>query len=391
MKRILLSACFIVSATCAVASPARAEFSFSQISEPGFGKADNETAVLFARDGVLYALTDEAGNVPTQEMTALQYDGSGTGWSEVTDWPFLADDNTYHPTVSIHRPTHTKYFTFRNVETGAEVWQLTSDGTWTQLNEDGFGNANLVEVLDLVFYKGPLTGGEFGVVAFVQNNSTGKIQVRVHVVGDDPDAWTKLSAFDSQAYGRFKAADSLYNDTAQTRELYMAARHPETFDGQKRGQIWRSADGVNWDVVHTAEYGTFTQLVRGHQNERLFALGGRTKNRNCGDDRGLLSRKVEWTPWEIRDEQPQRHQCLQEMRFRSNGNALVSGWDEDAGLLWYRRRGGGEWNLVTDDGFGNPNNRTIEHMTVWDGHFVALFFNHVDGATVYRMSGLPEL
>ena len=109
---------------------------WEQTNVSGFNDTDNTQATLFStnNDGrkleetyeeTLYAITNNENGVK-----AYQYDLDSNTWSEITDWPFLDDDNNI--AVSTHL-THAKktekdnryifrfenYFAFKNSKTGA--------------------------------------------------------------------------------------------------------------------------------------------------------------------------------------------------------------------------------------------------------------------------------
>lgn len=190
------------------------------------------------------------------------------------------------------------------------------DGTDTyygQFHKFGVFNGVLYASLD---YYNPET--EFTASAIVRSPS------------GDPGSWEMVKNFPGWggpgSFHVFKGALYVASDSIYTPPYWDPA--PE--------QIWRTFDGVNWEMV----------VGDGFGNPGTDGLGG------FADYKGYL--------------------------YVGVGNPEAGG-----GQVW-RSKNGLEWQPVILDGFGNPLNEKIDGLVVYHGELYAYTLNNTEGASVYR-------
>jgi len=132
---------------------------WTQVNEDGFGNAPSgynrsvESMAIF--DGNLYAGTwnDDDG------AQVWRYDG-GTTWTQVNDDGFgNMPSGGFSVALSMTIFDDELYVGTRNDNTGTEVWRYDGGTTWTQVNENGFGNTSNQAIWSLVEYDGSLYAG----------------------------------------------------------------------------------------------------------------------------------------------------------------------------------------------------------------------------------------
>jgi len=139
--------------------------SWTQVNSDGFGDANNtSSALLVVHNNFLYVATDN--DVTGTEV--WQYDGSA--WTQVnTDGFGDAKNISCYETAIYNNSLHmgTAQGTGAG-DTGAEVWRYDGGTSWTQVNTDGFGDANnssadSIAILNNLLYMGAenqVTGAE---------------------------------------------------------------------------------------------------------------------------------------------------------------------------------------------------------------------------------------
>ena len=149
-------------------------------------------------------------------------------WTQVNEDGFGDTHNIW--AFSMAEYNNDLYVGTRN-DTGAEVWKY--DGSWTQVNEDGFGDTHNIWAFSMAEYNNDLYVGTLNV-------NTGA-EVRRY---DGPGTWTKVNT------GGFGDSDNImalsmaeYND-----RLYVGTRN------DTGAEVWKY-DGSNWTRVGVNGFG----------------------------------------------------------------------------------------------------------------------------------------
>ncbi len=109
--------------------------SWIKVNEEGFGDAENiNSYAMNVFNNQLYVGTQHASRGP--EIWRTQ---TGTEWFQVVDNGFGETNGRFFSSIFTF---HEKIYASMVSETGVEIWRSDSgnEGTWTQVNEDGFGN-----------------------------------------------------------------------------------------------------------------------------------------------------------------------------------------------------------------------------------------------------------
>lgn len=364
-RQTILTVLFFVAATFPIPLSAA---SWTQINEDGFGNDVNRSSIVFTNSGNLYSLTNNVN-----QIEAYRYDNEGDAtWSQITSWPFLNDDSNEYISGYIERSNDTKFFAFRNLSTGDEIWRLRDNGNWDQVNEDGFGDTSYMRVLSLMQYNGPLMDDESSILATVTNGTSDKIKVLGHKINSESDEWVTLMDYSDNP-------DDLYPRIAVGDTFYATTYLGNTSDPYS---VYTSDDLQTWTTTLTRERGRISKIVRRPGSDRVFILGD-SKQRNCGDYREDLFRTRNGVDYTEVTSRPLRKFCYDAMTFRENGRALLSGRGEpDSGLVAYSMRNN-SWNLVTANGFGDNDNEYISGTAVWRGNFVTATANYDSGTEIF--------
>lgn len=117
-----------------------------------FGDANNTyTRSLKTYDGDLYASTFN----DTTGTEIWKYAGSGSTWTQVNTDGF-GDANNEYAVLEVYGDD--LYAGTGNVSTGVEIWKYDGS-TWTQVNTNGFGSALRADTYDLTVYNNRLYAG----------------------------------------------------------------------------------------------------------------------------------------------------------------------------------------------------------------------------------------
>jgi len=203
-----------------------------RIADKGFGVPTNGEVFRFAVfDGTLYAATwsytSDHGAEIWRSRTGIAGD-----WTRVVTNGF--GDPKNRAVLSLETFNGYLYAGSYNWMTGGEVWRSpTGDpGTWMQVNADGFGDKDNYDVTALAAFNGYLYAG-------TGHKSGAGAEVWRCQVCDGSD-WEQVvdSGFgnpDTRAMPALEAYDS---------HLYLVVGNLET-----GLEVWRTADGINWQQV----------------------------------------------------------------------------------------------------------------------------------------------
>ncbi|GIW91555.1 MAG: hypothetical protein KatS3mg109_1987 [Pirellulaceae bacterium] len=312
---------------------------WKQVNINGFGEYDNRAVnslVLF--DNHAYAGTLNTGGNGAQ---LWRIDPAGH-WSAVMTNGFSDATN-----VTINHLLEFKgmlYAGTRNAindppySQGGEIWR-TNDGTnWTQVVNDGFGKPTNGQVFHLGVFNGYLYATTWSYT------STHGAEIWRTDTGDSGD-WEQVV---SNGFGDSK--NEVVLDLVEFDNAFYAGTRSTSSPSQRDGaDIWRSVDGINWTPVitdgfgYTGTYDIGALVVFG---DHLYAGTGRY------------------------DFSAQLYPGGQIWRC-----PRVSSCDEP-----------NDWQMITSNGFGNPNNINFSGFLVYDNYLYTFPYNFETGMEVWRSS-----
>jgi hypothetical protein len=149
------------------------------------------------------------------------------------------------------------YVGFNNNTTGAEVWRYNGT-TWTQVNLDGFGDANNEYLDSMTVHNSKLYAGVYevaigGVRVYRYDGGTSWIQINVDGFGD-------------------ANTNGIYALTSHSGALYAGV------EDSAGAEVWRYNDtGTNWTMINIHGFGNAGQFYLGDlttYNSHLYASAG---------------------------------------------------------------------------------------------------------------------
>ena len=222
--------------------------SWTQVNESGFedGKEAGVARVLFVFDGQLYAGarndTDIGGMVGAQ---VWRYDG-GTSWTQINEDGFgnLPSGNNRSVEAMAVLDGILYAGTWNDIN-GCQVWRYDGGTNWTQINENAFGNMpsdGYSVALAMEVFNGNLYVG-------TRNDEDGAEVWRY----DGDINWTQVnetgfgSTNNKAIWDLVVCNDSLYAGTMNM--------------GGGGGQVWRYDIGINWTQVNESGFGNTTNSM----------------------------------------------------------------------------------------------------------------------------------
>lgn len=216
-----------------LAASQNSSFGWRQSNESGFGDPANTTI------GALGVLTDwlYAG---TQNENGAQVwrTSNGIDWQEVTpSWP-ISNTEVYYaiPFASY------LYFGIGNME-GGEVWR-TDGADWEQVVHGGFGDVN-----NYCFFAASVFQNEFytasGNVPPQVGGGGNGVEIWKSASGED-GSWQQVN---SDGFGRGATFPEVTMEVYQDR-LYVGLSRPYA-GNVAHAELWRSEDGMTWTAVFT--------------------------------------------------------------------------------------------------------------------------------------------
>jgi len=284
----------------------------------GFGDRHNLGAwALGTFDGDLYA-----GTLNDARGTEVYRRSSGS-WEQVASGGFgdpsnVAVDGFAEFGGALYAGTW-------NNSPGGQIWRTPSGdtGSWEQVASGGFGDATNGEIVALTAFDGYLYGGTWSYDledhgAEIWRSPTGDAGSWARVVGD---------GFDGDSS----------NKAILSMQVFDGGLYAATSNGDTGGEIWRSGDGTTWVQVNADGFGDAGNSVVAS----LEVLGG----------------------------------------------SLYAGtWNADAGGEIWRMAGGTTWEPVMDGGFGSADNYDVASLVSLDGTLYAVVDNDDTGPQVWRSS-----
>jgi len=207
-----------------------------------------------------------------------------------------------------------------NYVDGCRIYRSFDGTTWTKVNNDGFGHVNLNVIMDFQSFGGQL---------FVSTSDDRPIPAQVAEIWRSADgaAWNQ-----SGADGLGHAHNLRFNEMA----VFDGQLYVGSFNNTDGGEIYRTADGVNWNLI-PATAGGF-----GDANNRAI--------------------------WSL---------------YSFGGWLWAGTWNNNGAQIW-RSADGANWNLYLDMAGFLPNITAINHFFEFNGLLHWFGIDAVQGASVGR-------
>jgi hypothetical protein len=216
---------------------------WSKVTLPGFDPK-NEEVVHFAEfENEIYASTLSYTTTHGPEIWHSSTGNSGE-WTRVVSSGFDGDLNN-EGIVTFEEHGGKLFAGTLNRVTGAEVWSMDDTGAWSQLNADGFGDLYNTSVT-LKGFDGYLYAGTYN---YGPSDN----------FSDNPghELWRcqTCTGSDWQMVPIPKGFGTTENRAIRAFETLNGSLFAVIYNRSVGTQVWRSADGENWDQVNTNGFG----------------------------------------------------------------------------------------------------------------------------------------
>jgi PKD repeat protein/6-phosphogluconolactonase (cycloisomerase 2 family) len=266
-----------------------------------------------------------------------------------------------------------------NSSTGAQLWRMSANGTWTQPISAGFGITRNIGFNHLVTFNNQLYIG-------VRNDADGASIYR----SSDGTTWEPVVT------GGFDSAQNtgVYRFEEFNGKLYAGT---SSWTPGRGGEIWRSpsGDAGTWERVVAGGFDNPKNYIMrssavhngylyfGTQNvdtsSYMTTTGGIIIRSNTGDSGSW----VKVTPDGLGDINNYAVSGL--TSFGGYLYASTSRWDWSGVQVWRCQNcDGSDWEKVVDNGFDNPNNWGISALQVFNGELYLVVGNGMTGMEVWR-------
>ena len=233
---------------------------------------------------------------------------------------------------------------------------------YSQINSDGFGDANNTMVNALAYFNGYLYAGT--------NNSNAGAQI--WRTADDSN-WEKV-------------VDNGLTGATVTRVQYLIVfnsyLYAGTADSTHGGEVWRSANGTDWEQVGSDGMGSAANQTMHTGTVFDGYLYFSTINSNGAQ----IWRSANGTDWEQANTagfgKAQNSGIYGIYAF--NSYIYAGTYNPAQGAELWRSANGTDWELVFDGGNGNINDRSINGFGSSDGYMIVTTWNNNDGSRVWR-------
>ena len=297
---------------------------WEQVNVSGFGILEHQVDALASFDGQLYA-----GGGGSEGFASL--------WRKDGDWVQITGGGfgmlNIHSFQSLYEYNGRLYAGTRSDENyGAQVWRSSTGapGTWSQVvggGFGGFGDPMNAEILSFAGFDGRVYAST---ASYTDTNGA---EVWGSPSGDF-STWTQ-----SGVHGFDGNSDNRAITSLQVHNLYLYASTTNEATGT---EVWRSADGIVWSHVNLGGFGDVYNI-----------------SANLASVDGTLYA----------------------------GTYNYDGSDNPGGELWSCQVcDGTDWALV-DKGFGDPENRNVEHVRLYNGMLYAFVANHETGLQIWTKTG----
>jgi hypothetical protein len=315
----------------------------------GFGVRNNQGATaLEVFNGKLYAGASNWDNGGSIWRT-----GDGSTWEQVSELGFgSAYTNTNPAIIDMVVFNNQLYASTGWDGVGGQIWRSSNGTAWTQVEGNGFGDADNA-IQTMVVFSNTLYAGT--------GNSNRGFQIWRSSSGDSL-SWTNVVT-DGLGHSNNRSVTGL---TVYNGFLYAAV------DGQISPaagmQVWRTSNGADWVQVNVDGFGD----VDNTQTGGLATFGGNlyvgTGNQATGAQLWLSDNGTTWSQV-MGNGFGDSNNVKVETPFVVNGNLYAVLNNGVTGLEVWRSSDGATWSRVNTDGFGDSNN-----VTAW-WHAVAVFNN----------------
>jgi hypothetical protein len=260
--------------------------SWSQVNTDGFGNEYNTNALVGeAMAGYLYVGTTNA--IEGAEIWRCQA-CDGSDWSRVMSGGFGDTSNTSLERIVVF--SDTLYATTANGTTGAEVWQSSSgaSGSWTQSNADGFGDDNNTAIWAAAVFDGHLYVATAQIdvdtptgVEVWRTDGTAWSQINADGFGDADNVFAWLEPFDGNLYALTnnyttsaqvwrcadcasqsdwaRVVDDGFGDSNNYAGSFMLGFDGKFYAGTNNEatgtEVWQTGNGVNWRQLSIDGFG----------------------------------------------------------------------------------------------------------------------------------------
>jgi hypothetical protein len=290
------------------------------------------------------------------------------GWKQVNNDGFGNPANSAILSLEIFNGQ--LYATSANWISGAQVWELQTDGSWTPVSEPGFGSAygNINSAIpDMTVFNGNLYAGT------AWSGTSGQIWRTPDVITWSPVITDGFGITNSVGITTFGIFDGI---------LYAGVEDID--DGV---EIWRSptGDSGDWENVVTGGNGD----LHNYTVTSFIAFGdyfyAAIENLSDGTEIWRTSDGSIWSPASSGGfGDPDNVQTGGMTIF---GDYLYVGTRNDiAGAQLFRTADGITWDPVIEDGFGDVNNFKIEMISTWNSSLIAGTDNHITGIEIWQSS-----
>lgn len=339
------------------------------------GSWSNRTGGLRAPRGVV---VDNVGNVYVADMDnhRIQKFAPGVpGWRQVNINGFFVP-STVSVTTLASFSGHLYAGTFDLGGYGAELWRMDAAGTWTPVTINGFDNPANMGIYHLLEFNGYLYAGTWS-----YESNGGEVWR-----SSDGQNWTQVVASD---FGNPTNAE-VFRLSVFSNQIYAGTR---SYTDEHGAEIWRSStgDAGSWQKVVTNGFDNPNNkgiLTMEEFNGALYA-----GTFSDGPDDGADLWRYDGNNWSaVTNDGFGNTDTYAISALAVFNDYLYAGtgrYDPSGGQIWRCSKASGcdessDWEVVIEDGFGNPDNIRINALLTWDAYLYATTFNFNTGMEVWR-------
>jgi hypothetical protein len=336
--------------------------SWTQVNPPGFGDAFQAEAISIAAfKGNLYVGT--CGSYPcSAENGQIWKSSNGVDWLPVVTNGFGNGSN--RDVTALYEYQGALYAVVSNIETGNQVW-MTRDGTsWQQENPDGWGDPNNTWTLrghGITAYKSSLY--------IASANFASGVEIwRLNALGKLPrQTWVQIN---QNGFGDGNN-NEITRMTIHKNMLYISTDNNVT-----GGEMWRSADGYSWTQVNRDGFGNPDNdrlQVEGSINGYLYVGTGETPGASADLWRCAICNGSDWTLITNNGFGDPNNHLIQRVLYH-NGRIFATMDNVVTGAeIWSSATGApGSWTQVNQDGFGDSQNTGVWAASIFNGYFYVM-------------------
>jgi PKD repeat protein len=275
------------------------------------------------------------------------------------------------------------------------VWRMTTAGTWITTNALGFGDSTNAEIDAMAVFSDHLYAATFTFVCDDPNCNTWHTNGPQFWRTADGANWANVTPSGSIGSGY------RWVPTMLSAGGYLYAALGRGDQNTLGAEVWRTADGLNWQQVAAGGFGdpyNTDVLSLAEYNGHLYAGTRHGDWQNDSHPNGPLGGEVwryDGTTWtQVNNSgfgDVEAHRVEKLIVFNNALYAYVSrvGGTSKGAEIWRCTaticNGQSDWTKVVDNGFGNPQNQYIYGGAVAGGQLYAAVLNW-NGVQIYRTS-----